>query len=191
MKKELVISLNKMTRLQEKYDKKIKPNLMKEFGMKNINEVPKLKKIVLNMGLGEDVIKDKRKLGLAIEDLKLISGQMPIVTKSKKAIANFKIKENMPIGCKVTIRKKRMYEFIDRLINIALPRAKDFQGLSSKSFDGEGNYTFGIKEHIIFPEIDYDKVDKIRGMDITIVTSAIKDKHAKSLLKGFNFPLKK
>ena len=191
MKKELVILLNKMTRLQEKYDKKIKPNLMKEFGMKNINEIPKLKKIVLNMGLGEDVIKDKRKLGSAIEDLKLISGQMPIVTKSKKAIANFKIKENMPIGCKVTIRKKKMYEFIDRLINIALPRAKDFQGLSSKSFDGEGYYTFGIKEHIIFPEIDYDKVDKIRGMDITIVTSAIKDEHAKSLLIGFNFPLKK
>ena len=179
-----------MTRLQEKYDKKIKPSLMKEFGMKNINEVPKLEKIVLNMGLGEDVIKDKRKLGLAIEDLKLISGQMPIVTKSKKAIANFKIKENMPIGCKVTIRKKRMYEFIDRLINIALPRAKDFQGLSSKSFDGEGNYTFGIKEHIIFPEIDYDKVDKIRGMDITIVTSSSKDEYAKSLLKGFNFPLR-
>ena len=179
-----------MTRLQEEYDKKIKQNLMKEFGMKNVNEVPKLKKIVLNMGLGEDVIKDKKKLESAVEDLKLISGQMPIVTKSKKAIANFKIKENMPIGCKVTIRKKRMYEFVDRLINIALPRAKDFQGLSTKSFDGEGNYTFGIKEHIIFPEIDYDKVDKIRGMDVTIVTTAIKDEHAKSLLIGFNFPLK-
>ena len=134
-----------MTRLEQEYDKIIRPNLMKEFGLKNINQVPKLKKIVLNMGLGEDVIKDKKKIGSAIEDLKLISGQMPIVTKSKKAIANFKIKENMPIGCKVTIRKKRMYEFVDRLINIALPRAKDFRGLSSKSFDGEGNYTFGIK----------------------------------------------
>jgi large subunit ribosomal protein L5 len=179
-----------MTRLQEIYNKEIRPNLMKEFGMKNIYEVPKLKKIVLNMGLGADLVKDKKKIDSAIDDLKLISGQMPIITKSKKAIANFKIKENMPIGCKVTIRKNRMYEFVDRLINIALPRAKDFQGLSSKSFDGEGNYTFGIKEHIIFPEIDYDKVDKIRGMDITIVTSAIKDDHARSLLKGFNFPLK-
>jgi len=179
-----------MTRLEQEYDKIIRPNLMKEFGLKNINQVPKLKKIVLNMGLGEDVIKDKKKIGSAIEDLKLISGQMPIVTKSKKAIANFKIKENMPIGCKVTIRKKRMYEFVDRLINIALPRAKDFRGLSSKSFDGEGNYTFGVKEHIIFPEIEYDKVDKIRGMDITIVTSSSKDEYAKSLLKGFNFPLR-
>ena len=179
-----------MTRLEQEYDKIIRPNLMKEFGLKNINQVPKLKKIVLNMGLGEDVIKDKKKIESAIEDLKLISGQMPIVTKSKKAIANFKIKENMPIGCKVTIRKKRMYEFVDRLINIALPRAKDFRGLSSKSFDGEGNYTFGVKEHIIFPEIEYDKVDKIRGMDITIVTSSSKDEYAKSLLKAFNFPLR-
>ena len=168
-----------MTRLEQEYDKIIRPNLMKEFGLKNINQVPKLKKIVLNMGLGEDVIKDKRKIESAIEDLKLISGQMPIVTKSKKAI-----------GCKVTIRKKRMYEFVDRLINIALPRSKDFRGLSSKSFDGEGNYTFGVKEHIIFPEIEYDKVDKIRGMDITIVTSSSKDEYAKSLLKGFNFPLR-
>ena len=142
------------------------------------------------MGIGE-AKEDEKILDRAQEELALISGQRAVKTRAKKAIANFKIKENMPIGCKVTIRKKRMYEFIDRLINIALPRAKDFQGLSSKSFDGEGNYTFGIKEHIIFPEIDYDKVDKIRGMDITIVTSAIKDKHAKSLLKGFNFPLKK
>ena len=179
-----------MARLQEEYIKNIKPNLMKELGLKNICSVPELKKVVINMGLGIDA-SDKKKLGAAIEDLKKISGQMPIATKTKKAIANFKTKEDMIIGCKVTLRKKRMYEFIDRLINIALPRAKDFQGLSSKSFDGEGNYTFGIKEHIIFPEIDYDKVDKIRGMDITIVTSAIKDKHAKSLLKGFNFPLKK
>ena len=179
-----------MARLQEEYIKNIKPNLMKELGLKNICSVPELKKVVINMGLGIDA-SDKKKLAAAIEDLKKISGQMPIATKTKKAIANFKTKEDMIIGCKVTLRKKRMYEFIDRLINIALPRAKDFQGLSSKSFDGEGNYTFGIKEHIIFPEIDYDKVDKIRGMDITIVTSAIKDKHAKSLLEGFNFPLKK
>ena len=164
---------------------------MKEFGLKNINQVPKLKKIVLNMGLGEDVIKDKKKIGSAIEDLKLISGQMPIVTKSKKAIANFKIKENMPIGCKVTIRKKRMYEFVDRLINIALPRAKDFRGLSSKSFDGEGNYTFGVKEHIIFPEIEYDKVDKIRGMDITLVTTGKDKKATFALFEAMNFPFSK
>ena len=180
-----------MTRLEQEYDKIIRPNLMKEFGLKNINQVPKLKKIVLNMGLGEDVIKDKKKIESAIEDLKLISGQMPIVTKSKKAIANFKIKENMPIGCKVTIRKKRMYEFVDRLINIALPRAKDFRGLSSKSFDGEGNYTFGVKEHIIFPEINFDKVDRIRGMDITLSTNGDNKKISYALLKAMNFPFNK
>ena len=179
-----------MPRLQDEYNNVIRPNLMKELGINNINQAPKLLKIVLNMGLGQDVIKDKKKLDAALEELKLISGQRPVITKSKKAIANFKIKENMPIGCKVTIRKNRMYEFVDRLINIALPRSKDFNGLSSKSFDGKGNYNFGIKEHIIFPEIDYDKVDKIRGMDITVATSALKDEHAKALLKGFNFPIK-
>jgi len=179
-----------MSRLQDEYNNVIRPNLMKELDINNINQAPKLLKIVLNMGLGQDVIKDKKKLDAALQELKLISGQMPVVTKSKKAIANFKIKENMPIGCKVTIRKNRMYEFVDRLINIALPRSKDFNGLSSKSFDGKGNYNFGIKEHIIFPEIDYDKVDKIRGMDITVSTSTLKDEHAKALLKGFNFPIK-
>ena len=179
-----------MARLHEEYIKKIKPNLMKELDLKNIFSVPELKKIVINMGLGIDA-SDKKKLEAAIEDLKKISGQMPIVTKTKKAIANFKTKENMVIGCKVTLRKKRMYEFVDRLINIALPRTKDFSGLSEKNFDGLGNYTFGIKEHIIFPEIDYDKIDKIKGMDITIVTSAKENKEAKSLLKAFNFPLNK
>ena len=177
-----------MSRLSEEYEKTIKPELMKEFGFKNINQVPKLTKVILNMGLGSE--NDKKKMESALEDLKKISGQNPIITKSRKAIANFKIKENMPIGCKVTIRRNRMYEFIDRLINIALPRTKDFSGLSGKSFDGNGNYTFGIKEHIIFPEIDYDKVDKIRGIDITIVTTTDNDKEAKSLLKSFNFPLK-
>ena len=179
-----------MARLYEEYIKKIKPNLMKELGLKNIFSVPELKKIVINIGLGIDA-SDKKKLKATIEDLKKISGQMPIITKTKKAIANFKTKKDMPIGCKVTLRRKRMYEFIDRLINIALPRTKDFSGLSEKNFDGLGNYTFGIKEHIIFPEIDYDKIDKVRGMDITIVTSTKKNNEAKSLLKAFNFPLNK
>lgn len=179
-----------MARLYEEYIKKIKPNLMKELGLKNIFSVPELKKIVINIGLGIDA-SDKKKLKATIEELKKISGQMPIITKTKKAIANFKTKKDMPIGCKVTLRRKRMYEFIDRLINIALPRAKDFSGLSEKNFDGLGNYTFGIKEHIIFPEIDYDKIDKVKGMDITIVTSTKKNNEAKSLLKAFNFPLNK
>ena len=179
-----------MARLYEEYIKKIKPNLMKELGLKNIFSVPELKKIVINIGLGIDA-SDKKKLKATIEELKKISGQMPIITKTKKAIANFKTKQDMPIGCKVTLRRKRMYEFIDRLINIALPRTKDFSGLSEKNFDGSGNYTFGIKEHIIFPEIDYDKIDKVKGMDITIVTSTKKNNEAKSLLKAFNFPLNK
>lgn len=179
-----------MARLYEEYIKKIKPNLMKELGLKNIFSVPELKKIVINIGLGIDA-SDKKKLEATIGDLKKISGQMPIITKTKKAIANFKTKKDMPIGCKVTLRRKRMYEFIDRLINIALPRTKDFSGLSEKNFDGLGNYTFGIKEHIIFPEIDYDKIDKVKGMDITIVTSTKKNNEAKSLLKAFNFPLNK
>ena len=178
-----------MARLYKEYIKKIKPNLMKELGLKNIFSVPELKKIVINIGLGIDA-SDKKKLEATIEDLKKISGQMPIITKTKKAIANFKTKKDMPIGCKVTLRRKRMYEFIDRLINIALPRTKDFSGLSEKNFDGLGNYTFGIKEHIIFPEIDYDKIDKVKGMDITIVTSTKKNNEAKSLLKAFNFPIK-
>ena len=169
-----------MSRLQEEYLKNIKPNLMKELNLKNIYSVPELKKIVINMGLGLDA-NDKKKLEAAVEDLKKISGQKPTITKTKKAIANFKTKKDMPIGCKVTLRKNRMYEFIDRLINIALPRSKDFAGLSEKNFDGLGNYTFG----------DFDKIDKVKGMDITIVTSTNKNKAAKSLLKAFNFPLNK
>ena len=179
-----------MARLYEEYIKKIKPNLMKELGLKNIFSVPELKKIVINIGLGIDA-SDKKKLEATIEDLKKISGQMPIITKTKKAIANFKTKKDMPIGCKVTLRRKRMYEFIDRLINIALPRTKDFSGLSEKNFDGLGNYTFGIKEHIIFPEIDYDKIDTLRGMDITITTTARTDDEGRALLTAFNFPLRK
>ena len=179
-----------MARLLEEYKKNIKPNLMKELGLKNIFSVPEIKKVVINMGLGIDA-NDKKKLDAALDDLKQISGQKPVITRTKKAIANFKTKENMPIGCKVTLRKKRMYEFVDRLVNIALPRTKDFSGLSEKNFDGLGNYTFGVKEHIIFPEIDYDKIDKVKGMDITIVTSTKKNKEAKSLLKAFNFPLNK
>ena len=179
-----------MSRLHEEYLKNIKPNLMKELDLKNIYSVPELKKVVINMGLGIDA-NDKKKLDAALDDLKQISGQKPVITRTKKAIANFKTKENMPIGCKVTLRKKIMYEFIDRLINIALPRSKDFSGFSEKNFDGHGNYTFGIKEHIIFPEIDYDKIDKVKGMDITIVTSTKKNIEARSLLKAFNFPLNK
>jgi len=176
-----------MSRLHEEYLKSIKPNLMKELGLKNIYSVPELKKIVINMGLGIDA-NDKKKLEAAVEDLKKISGQMPIVTKTKKAIANFKTKENMPIGCKVTLRKKRMYEFIDRLINIALPRIKDFRGLSANGFDQFGNYTLGIKEHIIFPEVNFDRVDKIRGLDITIVISSINKDHSYEILNKLNFP---
>ena len=179
-----------MARLYEEYIKKIKPSLMKELSLKNIFSVPELKKIVINIGLGIDA-SDKKKLEATIEDLKKISGQMPIITKTKKAIANFKTKKDMPIGCKVTLRRKRMYEFIDRLINIALPQIRDFRGLNPKSFDGNGNLSLGIKEQIIFPEIDYDKIDKVKGMDITIVTSTKKNNEAKSLLKAFNFPLNK
>ena len=179
-----------IARLYDQYKKEIIPSLVKECGFKNINQVPKLSKVIINMGLGAEAVKDKKKVEAALDDLKMISGQLPVITYAKKAIANFKIKENMPIGCKVTIRKNKMYEFIDRLINIALPRTKDFRGLSQKSFDGAGNYTFGVKEHIIFPEIDFDKIDQVKGMDITIVTSTNNDKYAQSLLKAFNFPLK-
>ena len=163
--------------------------LCKELGLKNIFSVPELKKVVINMGLGIDA-SDKKKLEAAIEDLKKITGQMPIVTKTKKAIANFKTKKDMAIGCKVTLRRKRMYEFIDRLVNIALPRIKDFRGLSSNGFDKFGNYTFGIKEHIIFPEVNFDKVDKIRGLDITIVINSQSKDHSFELLKKLNFPFK-
>ena len=175
-------------RLKEQYDKIIVENLQKEFSMKNKLMVPKFLKIVLNMGLGADA-NDKKKVQSCIEDLSLISGQKPVVTKFKKSISNFKTRKGANAGVKVTLRSNKMYEFIDRLVNIALPRIKDFQGLSLNGFDKFGNYNFGIKEHIIFPEVNFDKVDRIRGMNITIVTSG-KDKESKiALLKAMNFPL--
>ena len=176
-----------MPRLKEQYDKVIVENLVKKFSMKNKLMVPKFLKVVLNMGLGADA-SDKKKIQNCIEDISLISGQMPIITRFKKSISNFKTRKGTPAGVKVTLRKNKMYEFIDRLVNIALPRIKDFQGLSIKGFDKFGNYTFGIKEHIIFPEINFDKVDRIRGMDITLCTSGIDKKISFALLKAMNFP---
>tara|TARA_B100000925_G_scaffold187268_1_gene141524 strand:+ start:56 stop:607 length:552 start_codon:yes stop_codon:yes gene_type:complete len=176
-----------MSRLLEQYNNEITMNLMKEIGCKNIHEVPKIKKIVINMGIGEG--KDDSKLiDKAVDDLTLISGQKAIKTKSKKAISGFKIRAGMPLGAMVTLRNKIMYEFLDRLINIAIPRIRDFRGLNSKSFDGNGNYSLGIKEHIIFPEINFDKIDKVRGLDITICTNAKNDTDALKLLKSFNMP---
>ena len=174
-------------RLKTEYDKKIIDVLQKKFSMKNKHMVPKFIKVVLNMGLGLDA-NDKKKLQSCIEDMSLISGQKPIVTKFKKSISNFKTRKGSNAGIKVTLRSNKMYEFIDRLVNIALPRIKDFQGLSSKGFDNFGNYSFGIKEHIIFPEINFDKVDRIRGMDITIVTTGKTQEHTLALLKAMNFP---
>jgi len=174
-------------RLKEKYDKETIENLKKQFSLKNKLMVPKFLKIVLNMGLGADA-SDKKKIQNCIEDMSLISGQKPIVTKFKKSISNFKTRKGTTAGVKVTLRKNKMYEFIDRLVNIALPRIKDFQGLSIKGFDKSGNYSFGIKEHIIFPEINFDKVDRIRGMDITLVTSGNNKESTLSLLESMNFP---
>jgi large subunit ribosomal protein L5 len=175
------------TRLQEQYEKVVKPALMKEFGYKNPMQVPKLEKIVINMGVGEGT-QDGKKVDAAANDLAVISGQKAVVTRAKKSIATFKLRENLPIGCKVTLRRQRMYEFLDRLINIALPRVRDFRGLSGKSFDGRGNYALGLKEQLVFPEINYDQVDAVRGMDIIIVTTAKTDAEAKALLRGFQMP---
>ena len=175
------------SRLKEIYNKKILPELKKELGYKNDMQVPKLEKIVLNMGVS-DAATDKKKLESAIKDMTAIAGQKVVVTKAKKSLANFKLRAGMQIGCKVTLRKDRMYDFLDRLVNIAMPRIRDFRGLNAKSFDGRGNYAFGIKEQIIFPEIDFDKIDNIRGMDIMVCTTATNDKDAKALLKAFNFP---
>ena len=158
-----------MTRLQEKYEKEVVPAMIEKFGYKNIMEVPKLEKIVINMGVGE-AKENQKVLESAVNDLTLIAGQKPVLTRAKKSVANFKIRENMPLGCKVTLRKAQMYEFADKLMNIALPRVRDFRGVSSKAFDGRGNYSLGIKEQLIFPEIEYDKIDKVRGMDIIFVT---------------------
>ena len=176
-----------MSRLKDLYDKDLKKKLMTELKFKNKFQVPKLEKIVLNMGVGETVT-DSKKINAAVDDLTLIAGQKPIVTKAKQSIAGFKLRKGMNIGCKVTLRKERMYEFLDRLITIALPRVRDFKGLSRKSFDGSGNYSLGIKEQIIFPEINYDKIDKVRGIDISIITSTTEDDQAYKLLAGFNFP---
>lgn len=176
-----------MPRLQEKYEKEVVSALMDKFGYKNIMEVPKLEKIVINMGVGE-AKENQKALEAAVEDLAKITGQKPILTKAKKSVANFKIRENMPLGCKVTLRKQNMYEFADKLINVALPRVRDFSGVSSKSFDGRGNYAIGIKEQLIFPEIEFDKIDKIRGMDIIFVTTAKTDEEARELLRFLGMP---
>jgi large subunit ribosomal protein L5 len=177
-------------RLRKHYDEVVRPQLLKEFGYKNAMEVPKITKIVLNMGIGEATA-DSKLVQVAAGELEKIAGQKPVVTKSRKAIAQFKIRENLPIGAKVTLRKVRMYEFLDRLVNIALPRVRDFRGLTDRSFDGNGNYAFGIKEHIIFPEIDYDKIDRVWGMDVIICTSAKSDAEARALIDSFNFPFRK
>ena len=178
-----------MARLAEKYSTQIRSQLKDKFGLKNIYEVPKIEKIVINIGVGE-AVSDSKIINKALEELTLITGQKPIVTKAKKSIAGFKLRQGLSIGCKVTLRKQRMYEFLDRLVVIALPRVRDFKGLSKKSFDGSGNYSIGIKEQIIFPEINYDKIDKVRGMDITIVTTTTNDEHSYELLKSFNLPFK-
>ena len=178
------------TRLQEKYQKEVIPAMIEKFGYKNIMEVPKLEKIVINMGVGE--AKDNQKiLEAAVNDLSIIAGQKPILTRAKKSVANFKIRENMALGCKVTLRKAKMYEFADKLMTIALPRVRDFRGVSSKAFDGRGNYSLGVKEQLIFPEIEYDKIDKVRGMDIIFVTTANTDEEARELLTKFGMPFKK
>ena len=176
-----------MARLKHHYEKELKPSLMKELNYTNSFQVPRIEKIVINMGLGE-AAQDNRKAQAALQELALIAGQKPVLTKAKNSIAGFKLREGMNIGAKVTLRKERMYEFLDRLVTVAMPRIRDFRGISSKSFDGRGNYSLGIREHIVFPEINYDKVDQMRGMDITIVTTAKTDAEALILLKGFNFP---
>jgi large subunit ribosomal protein L5 len=173
--------------LKERFEKEIRPALMAELGITNRFRAPRVTKVVINMSVSE-AVQDSKKLQAAFDDLMLIAGQKPVVTKAKKSIASFKLREGMSIGVMVTLRKDRMYEFLDRLINIALPRVRDFRGLSGKSFDGRGNYSLGVKEHIVFPEINYDKVDKIRGMDITVCTSAPNDNEAHALLKAINFP---
>jgi large subunit ribosomal protein L5 len=176
-----------MTRLQEHYTTVVRPSLMKEFGYSNMLQVPRLDKIVINMGVGE-AVQDGKKVDAAVKELTLIAGQKPVVTKAKKSIATFKLRENMPIGCKVTLRRAKMFEFLDRLVNIALPRVRDFRGVSAKSFDGRGNYALCLKEQLVFPEVDYDQVDAVRGMDIVIVTTAKTDAEAKALLRGFDMP---
>lgn len=179
-----------MIRLKKKYSEVIKPALLKEFSYTNSMQVPRLEKIVINMGVGE-ASRDSKKIDAAVADMAAISGQKPVVTKARISIAAFKLREGMNLGCKVTLRGDRMYEFLDRLVTVALPRVRDFRGLSEKSFDGRGNYALGLKEQIVFPEINYDKIDKVRGMDIIIVTTAKTNQEAKSLLLGFDMPIGK
>ncbi len=179
-----------VARLKSRYDDVIRAELQKQFNYGNVMEIPRLEKVVLNMGVGEAVA-DSKKIKAVEEYMGLISGQRPVVTLARKSIATYKLREGMPIGVKVTLRRKQMYEFIDRLVTIALPRVRDFRGLNGKSFDGNGNYAMGLKEHIVFPEINYDKIDEIWGMDIVVCTSAKTDDEARALLKGFNFPFKK
>jgi large subunit ribosomal protein L5 len=178
-----------MPRLKTLYENEVRPQLINEFNYRNIMEVPKLIQVVLNMGLGE-AIQNIKILDNAVEELALIAGQKPVITRAKKSIASFKLRENMPIGCMVTLRRDRMYDFLDKLIHVALPRVRDFRGVSAKSFDGRGNYTLGIREHIIFPEINYDKIDKIKGLNITVVTSSKTDEEGRSLLKHLGMPFR-
>ncbi len=179
-----------MSRLKEMYSAEIKDAMMKKFGYKNVMQIPKLEKIVINMGVGE-ARENAKVLDAAVKDLETISGQKAVVTRAKKSVANFKLREGMPIGCKVTLRGEKMYEFTDRLVNLALPRVRDFRGVNPDAFDGRGNYALGIKEQLIFPEIEYDKVDKVRGMDIIFVTTAQTDEEARELLTLFGMPFKK
>ncbi|GDY26612.1 MULTISPECIES: 50S ribosomal protein L5 [unclassified Agarivorans] len=179
-----------MAKLHDLYKESVTPELVKEFGYKSIMQVPRIEKITLNMGVGE-AVNDKKVLEHAIADLAAISGQKPLTTKARKSVAGFKIRDGYPIGCKVTLRGERMWEFLERLISIAIPRVRDFRGLNAKSFDGRGNYSMGVREQIIFPEIDYDKVDKVRGMDITITTTAESNEEGRALLAAFNFPFRK
>lgn len=177
-------------RFKEHYETTVKPNLVKQFGYKNVMSAPKIEKIVLNIGV-TGAVQDQKKVAAAANEMGLIAGQKPVITKAKKSIAGFKLREGMPLGCKVTLRKDRMYEFLDRLVTVALPRVRDFRGVSDKSFDGRGNYAMGLKEQIVFPEIDYDAVDEIRGMDIVICTTAKTNEEAKALLAGFDMPFQK
>ena len=176
-------------RLRVQYDETIRASLTEQFGYKNVMQLPKLDKIVLNMGVGE-AVNDTKKVKSAAADLEKIAGQKPVITFARKSIAGFKVRENMPLGVKVTLRKQRMYEFLDRLVNVALPRVRDFRGLNPNSFDGHGNYAMGIKEHLIFPEIAYDQIDQVWGMDIIVCTTATNDDEARALLKAFNFPFR-
>ena len=186
---QLVVPRDYIPRMRKNYDEVVRPAMIEQFGYKNPMEVPNIEKIVLNMGVGE-AVNDTKKVTIAAGDLALIAGQKPVITRARNAISTFKVRENMPIGAKVTLRKIRMYEFIDRLVTIALPRIRDFRGLNPKSFDGRGNFAMGIKEHLVFPEIDYDKAESVLGMDIIVCTTAKTDDEARALLRAFNFPFR-